>query len=152
MRRNRLAVGIIVFLVMLTGFTGCSKNEKSFLIVTTKAMMTGVKGQIETARFEIYESGRLEITKVFTGSETEEETVVLDSDDLKLLKAFVKESIENDTYADTHVNATDGQTWTFTYIDSEKNEKEIYSGYVYGIDELENIRYILASYLPELYK
>lgn len=152
--RIRIVVVIAITLVLaLSLYIIISNiNNRVFMRITYTSMFIGPVGYPDEITYEIYESGKISIYRDLVGIEDQKETAYMKQSDLKTIREFAINSIQNDTFANTHVQASDGAIWKFVYIDSSDNEIMIYSGYTYDVEELEAIQSLIRSYLPLIRK
>ena len=156
--KNKSPKWMVVFLAIVLVLALClyiiisNINNRVFMKVTFTSMFYGPVGDPKVISYEIYENGKITIFRDLVGLEDQEETAYMKWSDLKTIKEFAINSIQNDTFANTHVQASDGAQWSFVYIDSSGNETVIYSGYTYDVEELEDIQSLLRSYIPLIRK
>ncbi|MBO7450858.1 MAG: hypothetical protein J6U54_10870 [Clostridiales bacterium] len=97
--------------------------------------------------FKLYYDGTLEISVVYNISGFDTQIVTISDDDLKTIYDFAYDAYANDTYKDYNEDASDGESWSFSYFDQEGDEYAIYSGYTYGNESMIEIEEILHKYM-----
>ena len=74
------------------------------------------------------------------------EGVMMSDEDYLKVYEFCLDSYENGTFDDYREDVCDGSTYTFTYYDENGEAHRLYSGYIYGNEELSGIVDIIGKY------
>ena len=74
------------------------------------------------------------------------EGVEMRDEDFKRVYNFCLDAYEKDKFANYKEDVCDGSTYSFTYYDEEGEAHRLYSGYIYGNKELNEIIQIIANY------
>ena len=74
----------------------------------------------------------------------------MNDEDLMYLYEFCQYAAANDPFADYSEDVCDGATYTFTFYDPDGESHELYHGYCYDNDELQNVLDVITRYEVEL--
>ena len=95
----------------------------------------------QSTNYSVYYDGTIDITEVYNlRGEIGVKTTISDKEYEKIY-AFASNG-----KIDKEVDGVDGVSWDFHYFDLEGNHTLIYSGYTYGIEEIEAVQEILMGY------
>ncbi len=97
-------------------------------------------------RYEVSYDGTLTCVVSYNLSGIASESVGLSDADYMKIYDFAYNAYVDDLYSDYKEDACDGESWSFTYYDSDEESHVLYSGYTYGNDEMREIQDILESY------
>lgn len=146
------------FIVLMTaalaaGMTGCGDNKPDIReLQKNEGDMLVIKSFPMEAVPEIkYENGILRMSVSYDGhaynpnSEDNQYVKMTDAEYMKIYE-FCVEASEKNKFEGYKENVCDGDTYTFIYYDTEGKEHEIYSGYCYENEELQDIMYTIRKY------
>ena len=154
----RVVLSAVMTVVMAAGMLGCS--------------IPGIKAKRDINLEEVKKINGtlLEITHQSAGEMTQEEFessitsqkvtysgdaynpfqvvggVDMSDEDFIKVYEFCLDAYENNTFADYKEDVCDGSTYTFIYYDESGEAHTLYSGYIYGNEELSGIVEIIGKY------
>jgi len=154
----RKLLSIVLTLVMAAGMFACSIPGGS------------AKRNIDLEKVRQIKGTLLEITHQSAGEMTQEEFeascysqkvtysgdaynpfqvvggIKMSDEDFLEVYEFCLDAYENGTFDDYKEDVCDGSTFTFTYYDENGDAHTLYSGYIYGNEELSGIVDIIGKY------
>jgi hypothetical protein len=99
------------------------------------------------ASYFVYYNGTIEIRTTYTLSGESVVTKDISYTDLKRIRVLAEDfKNKKDMYDLDFSNTYDGSTWSFYTYDLDGSRSYVYSGYIYGLNELEGIKKTLARY------
>ena len=146
---------ISVFMTALIAFgmTGCGKerpdikelqkNKGDMLVITCCPQ--------EAMTEEEYENSIFKMSVTYNGYANNPNPInnslvkMPDDEYLKIYK-FCVEAVEDNKFEGYDEDVCDGETYTFTFYDTEGKAHEIYDGYCYENDELQDIMNMISKY------
>ena len=128
---------------------------KFFIVLMTAALAAGMTGcgdnKPDIRELQKNEGGILRMSVSYDGhaynpnSEENQYVKMTDAEYMKIYE-FCVEAVEKNKFEGYKENVCDGDTYTFIYYDTEGKEHEIYSGYCYENEELQDIMYTIRKY------
>ncbi len=101
----------------------------------------------ETITYSVYYDGTLEVTWKYALSGERTYVCNISEEDFNTIMYLAGKVMDEKPYEDMdYSNTMDGSTYGFCIYDTEGNATRIYGGYIYGIDDLENIVDVLDRY------
>lgn len=147
----------VMTLVLVFGMAGCfkhpaatksdikelKKNNGNMLVIISypQEAMTEEQFEAGTLRMSVSYSGYAYNPNPFNNSKVR----IPDDEYLKIYN-FCVESTNKNKFAEYKEDVCDGNTFSFTFIDTEGNAHVIYSGYCYDNKELLDIMGMISKY------
>ena len=98
------------------------------------------------ADYTVYYDGCIQIQDNYNLSGDYSAEMQLSDKDYKTLYLFAVNAVNTNQFSETKVDACDGSGWDFWFYDENQNGTCIYSGYTYGVEELEDMQALLRNY------
>ena len=113
------------------------KNSGNMLVITRNPQEAMTAEQYEMARFEITISYEGDIT--IPGNPVNQTSLKLKNEDYIKFYRFGIDNAEKSKFANYSEDVCDGDTYTFTFYDTDGNPHVIYDGYCYENKDLQDI-------------
>ena len=157
MRTAAKLLSIVMTALMAFGMIGCSKvgtagkADISELKKNKGDMLVIVSHPQEAMTEEQYKAGTLRMSVTYDGcannpNPINNSMVKMPDDEYLKIYNFCVEAAENNKFAGYKEDVCDGETYTFTYYDTEGNAHVIYDGYCYDNKELQDIMSLISKY------
>lgn len=152
---NKL-ISIVMTACIALGMAGCgmSKTDIEELKKNDGVMLTITCSPQIAMTEEEYKSARAQQTVTYKGeafnpNPVKEAGVMMSDEDYRTIYEFCVNSVKKDKFKNYKEDVCDGETYTFTFYDTDGEKHIIYSGYIYNNKELKNIRSIIKDYSIE---
>ena len=120
------------------------KNSGNMLVITRNPQEAMTAEQYEMARFEITITYEGNIT--IPGNPVNQTSLKLKNEDYIKIYKFGIDNAEKSKFANYKEDVCDGDTYTFTFYDTDGNPHVIYDGYCYNNKDLQDILNITGNY------
>lgn len=152
---NKL-ISIVMTACIALGMAGCSmrktdieelkKNDGVMLVITRTPQVAMTKEQFEkacTSQTVTYKG------EAFNPNPVTKAGVMMSDEDYREIYKFCVNNVRWNKFKHYKEDVCDGETYTFTFYDTDGEKHVIYSGYIYSNKELKKIRGIVSGYTIE---
>ena len=157
MRIATKILSIVMTAVLAFGMVGCSKAGKAGKTDVTELqkhkgdMLVIVSHPQMAMSEEQYKNGILRMSVTYDGcannpNPINNSLVKMPEDEYLKIYNFCVEAAANNKFANYKEEVCDGETYTFTYYDTEGNAHVIYDGYCYDNKDLQDIMKMISKY------
>ena len=157
MKTTAKIISVLLIAVMAIGMAGCNKTNKTVkpdikeLQQHKGDMLVITSYPQEAMPREQYEKGIKRMSVCYEGvaynpNPVNNSGVKLPNDEYMMIYNFCVDAAAKERFKDYSEQVCDGETYKFTYYDTEGNEHVIYNGYCYANEELQNIMKMISKY------
>lgn len=111
-------------------------------------LVDGSEDYWDSITFNVFFDGTIRIHDEYNLSGIFTMETTISDDDYEDLYLFAANAAKTNEFADINVDACDGDGWSFIFVE-DGEQKYLYSGYTYGVKELENIQEMLYAYVED---
>lgn len=119
------------------------ENDGDLLVITSTPQVAMSEEDFDNAIFtwKVSYSGY-----AYCPNPVEETGVKMSDKDLLFIYEFCIDAYENDTFKDYSEEVCDGDTYSFTYYDTDGKMHVLYSGYCYDNEDLQEVMEVIGKY------
>ena len=146
-------ISIFMTLILVFGFAACKTRKVDLAEVQKHEGTLLVIHCIPSGEMtlEEFESSQYTSTVSYSGyanipNPINPASLKMSDEDFLTIYNFCLDCYETNKYADYKEDACDGTQYSFTFIDENGTRHLLYSGYIYGCEELTNILNTVGNY------
>ena len=154
MKKAAKIFAIVMTAVLAFGMAGCGSKNKTDIkeLQKNKGDMLVIRSFPQGCMTEEeYENGKAVMSVTYDGcannpNPINNSLVKMPDDEYLKIYEFCVESVEKNKFEGYKEDVCDGTTYSFTYYDTDGVSHEIYSGYCYDNDELQDVMNMISKY------